>query len=234
MILSHKHKFIFLCNGKTGTTSIEKALQPFQEGEEYNFYIKGVCPNRHVYPAIIKACLPKDVWNSYYKFTFVRNPWDLFVSSWKYRYSRHLKQLQLSYCLRHPKAAIKVYQKFNYWQLKSLKEREVFSSDDIDFHFNFLKQDFGIPPYSGRYQYHYVYDLDGYKLVDFVGRFENLESDFETIKEKLGINVDLPVLNKTKRSDYRKYFDNSSKQRVEKLWQRDIELFEYSFDGEKK
>ena len=37
MIISHKHKFIFLCNGKTGTTSIEELLRPLQEGAEFDF-----------------------------------------------------------------------------------------------------------------------------------------------------------------------------------------------------
>lgn len=35
MILSHMHKFVFICNGRTGTTSIQTALDPFHEGGEY-------------------------------------------------------------------------------------------------------------------------------------------------------------------------------------------------------
>ena len=61
MILSHQHKFIFFCNGKTGTTSMEKVLQSFQEGEEYNIHLEGVCPAKHIYPAIIKAYLAEDI-----------------------------------------------------------------------------------------------------------------------------------------------------------------------------
>ncbi len=44
MILSHEHKFIFFCNGKTGTSSIEQALEPIQQGQEYYIDIQGVCP----------------------------------------------------------------------------------------------------------------------------------------------------------------------------------------------
>jgi hypothetical protein len=57
-----------------------------------------------------------------------------------------------------------------------------------------------------------------------------IEQNFNTINEKLNINVKLPHLNSTKRSNYKNYFTEESKQRIAELWKRDIEAFGYTFD----
>ena len=51
MILSHRRKFIFFCNGKTGTTSIEKVLEPLDEGRRYAFDAPGLFIAKHIPPA---------------------------------------------------------------------------------------------------------------------------------------------------------------------------------------
>ena len=232
MILSHKHKFIFFCNGKTGTTSIEKALEPFQQGEEFNLDIKGVYPGKHVPPVILKACLPDNIWHNYFKFTFVRNPWDWFVSSWKYNFYVLLNQLQFPHCLQHPRGALRILKQFNYnyRELDKLYKKKVFSYEDIDFYFYFLQKRFGLPPYSGKYQVHYVFDVNGNRIVNFVGRFEQLQDDFKQIKRKLNLDIELPYLNSTKHDSYQNYYTQKSKQRLAELWKIDIESFGYSFD----
>ena len=42
MIVSHKHKFIFICNGKTGTTSIEHGLAAYDESVDMNHGAPGL------------------------------------------------------------------------------------------------------------------------------------------------------------------------------------------------
>ena len=86
MIISHTHRFIFFRNGKTGTTSIDKALQKYQEGEEYNISSIGLFYKAHVPPALVRSMLPKQIWSSYFKFSFVRNPWDWIASQWAYNF----------------------------------------------------------------------------------------------------------------------------------------------------
>src|SRR3954447_18105256 len=83
MILSHTHKFIFICSSKVGTTSMEEVLRPLQEGADYDFGSPGarIVP-KHIPPAILRGALPEKVWNAYFKFVFVRNPWDWFISQW--------------------------------------------------------------------------------------------------------------------------------------------------------
>ena len=88
MIASHKHQFIFFAAGKTGTFSIENVLSKycddkFIELEESEFGISGVLPilgTKHAPPQIIKKSSNQpghlEGFQSYFKFAFVRNPWD--------------------------------------------------------------------------------------------------------------------------------------------------------------
>jgi hypothetical protein len=46
--------------------------------------------------------------------------------------------------------------------------------------------------YFVRPQHDYLYDLQGNCLVDFVGRFERLDEDFETVARRVKLNTTLP------------------------------------------
>lgn len=237
MIISHKYKFILFCNPKTGSTSLEKTLDKYQEGHEFNRGIKQtgsgefypiLFPNKHIPPLMLKAWLPQEIWQSYFKFVFVRNPWDWVVSEWKYHFKP--KKVGISDLVNHPIATARYFK--HSQRIKSLNNKTVFSTEDIDYLFAHLKRFFPVVPNaSSLYQSHYVYDVDGNQLVDFVGRFENINHDFEVIKDKLGLDICLPHLNSTNRDKYKTYFTEDSKQRVAQLWQKDINNFGYKFDG---
>lgn len=78
MLISHRFKFIFIHIPKTGGTSVQLALKPFaDDGEEYGL-------NSHATALDAQRALP-EIFNSYFKFAFVRNPWDLEVSMYQYK-----------------------------------------------------------------------------------------------------------------------------------------------------
>ena len=78
-------------------------------------------------------------------------------------------------------------------------------------------------------QYYYVYSQKDERLIDFVGRFESINKDFKKICDKIGVNVSLPHKNKSKESEYKKYYNERSKKRVKEIWGKDIDKFSYSF-----
>ena len=91
MIISHKHRFIFFAIPKTGTHSVRQALREHLgpddleqvglfENKRFSFPELAEHTTGHITAQQIRPVLGDDVFNSYFKFAFVRNPFDRFVS----------------------------------------------------------------------------------------------------------------------------------------------------------
>jgi len=85
-------------------------------------------------------------------------------------------------------------------------------------------------------QWMFLYDGKGDLLVDFVGKFENLQTDFNIICDKIGFTgLKLPYRNKTKikkrlkvpQQEYLSYYDNETYDFIRKYYKKDINLFNY-------
>lgn len=154
-------------------------------------------------------------WNNYYKFTFVRNPYDKIFSAWKY-------------C-----------KKINYYK-KDFKDFvfESFDSciDQEDFHNkNYL--------YFHGFITQYEHLLNKYKLLDinYIGRFENLNNDLILILKKIGITnilhdeyikknikINESFINEdNKIIRYYQYYDNNILKKVNNLFFDDFKKFNY-------
>ena len=92
MIISHSHKFVFFAVPKTATHAIRQALrQQLTEGdwEQQTLFGQQFLPmpelaalgHGHISAQQLKPHLAPDVWETYFKFAFVRNPFDRFVST---------------------------------------------------------------------------------------------------------------------------------------------------------
>ena len=99
MIISHKYKFIFIAVPKTATHAIRFALRPYlasTDWEQVELFHQSRLPfdsfksvkHGHQTAQEAKEILSAEEWESYFKFAFVRNPYDRFVSATLFKHKK--------------------------------------------------------------------------------------------------------------------------------------------------
>ena len=219
MLLSLRHKFLFVHIAKTGGTSIRSALNYYKWADPYRIPLF-ICSKlsgfthhriacklpRHAKAIAAYEMLPKELFDELFKFAFVRNPWDLQVSSY-HHINRERPQLL---------EGIEDFETFLRWKLSSDRKYHYIIDTSIE-----LQSD-------------YLIDLKGNIIVDYIGRYEHLYDDFSDICKKIGIS-DLQLPHKRKaqgRKNYQEYYNEETVQLVAEYFRKDIEMFGYSFDCE--
>src|SRR4026209_3030482 len=79
MLISHRHRFIFIHVPKTGGSSVTAALRPFCEPETLETARQRGLKVHSTARDVIRA-FGRDVWESYFTFALERNPWDKCLS----------------------------------------------------------------------------------------------------------------------------------------------------------
>ena len=230
-MLSHKYKCIFVHIPKVAGQSIEHVFIDLHgltwETRGPLLLRKNLEPSAgprrlaHLTASEYVSCghMTQKQFDSYFKFSFVRNPWSRLVSIYKY---------------------------LGYYEVMPFKQflQEEFRDDNAWEARLFVKA-----------QYDYLYNDEGDQLVDYIGRFEELQSGFDYVCSRIGIpKTKLPYVNKTgagggmyealkgmikrvspyhKRYDshghYTEYYDSESIALVSERYKKDIETFDYTF-----
>ena len=220
MLISYSRNFLFVHIAKTGGTSVRAALRRYRWGGWYSVPLGlaslanqitrprhklGLKFPRHAKAVAALEMLPTDVYQGFFKFAIVRNPWDLQVSSY-----HHIHR-------EKPEVLAGVTSFEDFLKLKFDPER------DYDFMLDI----------SAELQHEYLVDLQGNVIVDFIGRYENLQVDFCSICQRIGIPApELPHLRRAEdRRDYRSYYTDELAELVAHHYRRDLEILGYTFDG---
>jgi hypothetical protein len=220
MIVSKEHNFIFLKTRKTAGSSLQVALSTIcnphidiitgsqiKEGKLDESHSGGWNLNmfftNHPHPPIsqVKNWM-SDKWGDYFKFAFVRNPFDIVVSRYHWNMKGKGARIQTS---------VIQFQKWIHEYIKS----------------GAYKQDL---------QYPYIC-IDGKVDLNFIGRYENLQIDYEKICHMIGLDI-IPTLGFQKsgyrdKTHYSEFYDEKTIGLIEGAFKQDLELFGYKFEYKK-
>lgn len=236
-MICHKHKCIFIHILKCAGSSIRSYLTQYA-GVPYDNPGEGPLVRREKTMAHLINLYP-----NYFTFTFVRNPFDRFVSF----YHHSLRERGINspsstahYTMReHAELVAKIRadnsplnEKHDIYKLPQwlLKWYVRHSKPQVDF---LLDENpatyFGVPRFNDA-------------PCSFIGRVENLEQDFRKLCTILGIPrhpLELKMVSTARlkqgikqRKHYSHYYDKSIRRLVEELYAQDLKLLDYEFEEE--
>lgn len=221
MPIDTKNNLVFIHIPKTGGSSIEHMLGLIHRENLFSpTPLEGLIPAtktpQHFTWLELRQNLPSAFLDTAYKFAFVRNPWDRFVSEYCWRRGWYFKD---------------VGARADYYY-----ERLDMSSLDSFVRVLELPQDKRIDARRGfdghlETQFSFIVGETGKVAVDFVGRFENFEMDLRKVAVEAGLKVG-PVghIRKSHREkDYRTYYTSYSRSAVQSFYRDDIREFGYEF-----
>lgn len=191
----YAHKCIFVHVTKSAGTSL--ALSLF-----------GEMP-KHYTAQKYRVIYGKRDFNRFFKFTFVRNPWDRLYSSYSYLKDGGWNETDAEFSRKN---------------LKNLKNFEDFvmnwlTNERLESHIHFWPQS------------KFVCDNRGRPIIDFIGYFETLNEDFNYVLNQLHLESrELKHTNKSQRASYIDVYTEEMKNKIANLYSQDINNFGYKFN----
>jgi hypothetical protein len=218
MPISHPHRAIFVHIPKTAGTSVEAVLGMHGDKKDIGLvpYFNQQLdrerlyggPLQHLTAEGIRAALNDETaFQSYFKFTIVRNPWDRLVSAlaWTGQKWARGEELTATDFERQVRAAHALF-------VAAMAN--------------------GTPASLPHFLYPqclYVLDSEQRMLVDYVAKYENLTADWQAIRARLGVDLELPCRMKSLHRHYRDYYSADTRALVAEMYAPDLRLFQYEF-----
>ena len=197
-LYNREKNFIFIHIPKTGGTSMESIGWL---GEGYN---------KHYDMEFFKKAYGNDPdidFDNLFKFAFVRDPYTRFASG----------------VLGHAVSSNKMD-----LLLGAMGEDEAKKIDKERFTAFTLKHEHKFNGIVAIKPQHSFLTIDGEMVMDFIGRFENLQEDFNTLCKKFGYaDIKLPHINKGRYTDYDELYTPETRKIVREYFSKDFEMFGY-------
>jgi len=215
---------LFIAIPRTASTAIRKAMniKCYTNALHKRHKIKNFLDNNkfvsfthvNILDLIKHRIISKDKFYDCFKFAFVRNPWDRLVSLYFYFKKLITKNNKNK---EDKKRSIWAQKDFTLFCSDLLIEK----IDPIGF--------FNVKGISQcRPQHEWIFRKN--KLFpEFIGKYENIEQDFNRLCKMLKIENKLEKVNTTNHENYKSYYTNETKKIVTKIYEKDIELFKYQF-----
>ena len=245
-LINRKYGFVYCPIYKVACSSFKKLILQINEPEKFKETMTTLSGFQfHIYMdhaySLFRYTAEEvaQIWqdDKYFKFTFVRNPWNRLVSA---------------YLNKFMQSSIKPFTKE---VIKSVHEQQGLTPDyetSITFkqfiNYLIVTEDEVL---NGHWKPQYLFL--GNNKFDFIGKFENLTQDFQYIKQKLNLDLDLEWANKTNKTensntfenygdyypkelrklekmpDYKSFYTPELAELVRNRYQNDIEMFDYEF-----
>ncbi len=164
----------------------------------------------HIPASRIESRIKNDIWNSYFKFCFERNPWDKTLSHYRW--------------LNYSRGKNLTFDEYISARKKFLNSFNLFSSTigEKNFCFNY-------PIYTDGLYHKKI-------IVDYIAKYEKLFEELTKIFGYLGIpfkgkleiqaKSNYPKENVT----YKEFYTEKQRDQIEKIFKKEIEMHGYTFD----
>ncbi len=220
-IVSDEYRFVYCIIPKVACTSIKTALAPLfgidttgmeipREDRQPRYVIHRVFNNSD--HQVNKEVLCKGLdgsYSEYFRFGFVRNPWDRLVSCYTDKITGK------GFLIQSDEGAPELYRNMPFDEFVEA----VCATPDEKANGHFRSQHVTVCRPGGEF------------ITDYIGRFENLAEDFSRVAEKIGVKLELPRILHSGRDDrnYRSFYNDRLRDLAGERFRRDVELFGYSF-----
>lgn len=217
MIISHKHRFIYLRTEKTGSTSLSNALEaivgdederasmarpawakysPIHHGALKHNFPQWFGLHTHATARQVRQVIGKKIFDSYFKFAVERNPWDRQVSLYFHReWKKKNKKTNFDQDMRSVIYRNTEYCKLNNWS---------------------------------------IYAIGNKIVADRVLRYENLNNEIADLLNDLGIDMDLYMPRMRSyapdRPHYSTFYSDWTRDLVAKWYAKEIGALGYNFE----
>lgn len=185
--IDKKHKFIWFRVAKVGSTTI-----------------KTIFNKNHLHVNFTTIPFTKSLgqYHDYFKFAFVRNPWDRVVSC----YCQKVENKNPSWKFYYGECFDKGFDYF----VDFINRKDLITAD------RHIRLQTSLIP------------LDN---IDFIGRLENFEDDLQHVLSVIGLSVrDIPKKNPSNHLHYSRYYNERTKEIIRQKYQADVEAFGYEFE----
>jgi hypothetical protein len=237
MLLSRRKKFVYTKTSKTAGTSIEVYFEKYcmpeghwtfshsrdvYEGEAGVVGYRGPEQRKtgwrnHMPAAEIKLLVGEQIWNEYFKFCAIRNPFDKMISGY------HHFRKDKDNCSR----AGKVKNRLKRFLGRGNPIDLAVGDDDVALFRDWIRK-------GGWINDRDKYVIDGKVCIDFFIRYEDIENGIRQVCERLSVPFEPSTIPRLK-SDTRKrnlavsqYYDRETIEIVKERYAFELQLFGYS------